>query len=114
LEPFEIRAGRRRAVIAEAIEELCMMARGRSDVRSVIVFGSAASGKIGPTSDLDVVVVRDTQLPRTERADDLLMGIRAPVGVDMIVVTPSELRDALPYTTFGATILAEGREVYAA
>lgn len=114
MESFAIRAGRRRAVIAAAIDELCAIARARSDIRRIVVFGSAASGRIGPTSDLDVLVVRETDLPRSRRADELLVAVKAPVGIDMIVVTPEEMRDRLPLTAFGAAILAEGQLVYAA
>ena len=84
------------------------------DVREIIVFGSYAMNRIGPTSDLDVLVVRETVLPRSQRGDDLLTAVRAPVGIDMIVVTPAEMADILPKTSFGKTIMAEGRRVYAA
>ncbi len=114
MERFAVRAARRRAVIEQAIDELVRIARGASDVREIMVFGSYAKDRVGPTSDLDVLVVRDTDLPRSQRGDDLLVAIRAGVGIDMIVVTPSERVDVLPGTSFGATILAEGRCVYAA
>jgi len=113
LEPFAVRAGKRRLAISDAIEELCSVARGMLDVREIIVFGSFVTDRVGPTSDLDVLVVRDTTLPRSQRRDDLLVAVRAPVGIDMIVVTPDEMRDQLPQSTFGRTILTEGRRVYA-
>ncbi len=114
LEPYERRAQRRRAVIDGAIAELCTIARADPDIREIIVFGSAAAGRVAPTSDLDVLVVRETVLPRSRRADDILVQVRARVGIDMIVVTPGERRDVLPATSFGRTILDTGRRVYAA
>jgi predicted nucleotidyltransferase len=114
MERFAIRAARRRAIIGESIDELVAIARDAPDIREVVVFGSYAKNCVGPTSDLDVLVVRETDLPRSQRADDLLVAIRAGVGIDMIVVTPDERMDVLPNTSFGATILAEGRCVYAA
>lgn len=45
------------------------------------VFGSTASGTIGPTSDLDVLVVRETSLPYHDRGDDLQ-------ALDKFYITP--------------------------
>jgi predicted nucleotidyltransferase len=49
-------------------------------VRGALVFGSYARGKVGPESDLDLIVVRDTDLPQLYRDDDirasLYLGVR--------------------------------------
>ena len=81
----------------------------------VILFGSAVSGKMGPDSDLDfLVVVPDDRQP-AEIMDLLNTGVRPRVmPCDFLVVTPSLLE------RYGNTpglvyreVLQNGREVYA-
>ena len=56
-----------------------------------IVFGSWARGEADGYSDLDLVVVLATELPRFERAK-LLTGVldAIPIPVDLLVYTPEE------------------------
>ena len=57
----------------------------------IILFGSAARGEMGPNSDVDLLVVKDTQDVRglAARIYRHLRGIR--VAVDAIVVAPSNV-----------------------
>ncbi len=82
----------------------------------IIVFGSAARDTMGPLSDIDLLVVMPEGVHRRKTAQDLYQRIRG-IGVpfDLLVATPSDLEKhkeniGLIYRT----ILAEGKEVYAA
>ena len=82
----------------------------------IIVFGSAARGKMGPDSDVDLLVVMPEGTHRLDTMGYLYRVVRG-VGVpfDVVVVTPRDLekygdRPGLIYMT----ALREGREVYAA
>ena len=57
----------------------------------IILFGSAARGEMGPHSDIDLLVVKDTEDVRglAARIYRHLRGIR--VAVDAIVVAPANL-----------------------
>ncbi len=74
-------------------------------------FGSYATGRIAPTSDLDLLVVRETPLRRVLREDDIRARLNVAVGYDFVVVTPEEYRDDLPGSSFGRTILAQARRI---
>ncbi|MCL2295834.1 MAG: nucleotidyltransferase domain-containing protein [Methanomassiliicoccaceae archaeon] len=57
----------------------------------IIVFGSAAKGEAGSQSDLDVLVIMDTELSYYKRAPEVrrkLLGI--PLAMDILVATPEE------------------------
>ncbi len=83
----------------------------------IILFGSAARGKMGPDSDLDLLVVKACEhrreVARAIRA--CLRGVAPGRGKDVVVVTPADVeRDA---DTIGYVIrpaLREGRVLYAA
>lgn len=58
----------------------------------VILFGSYAYGEPDEDSDLDILVIKESVLPRYERVREVkkyLRGIKIPV--DLIVYTPEEI-----------------------
>ena len=79
-----------------------------------IVFGSLSRGDATRHSDLDLLLVQDTELRFLDRYDDLLPEIvRSTPGrdVDLLIYTPDELRDAVD-RPFIATALKEGKVIY--
>lgn len=84
--------------------------------RRVILFGSAASGRIREDSDLDFLVVVPSHAQTEALTDRLNMDIRnRPMPCDFMVVTEPVLNKNRnnPGLVYGE-ILSEGREVYAA
>jgi predicted nucleotidyltransferase len=59
--------------------------------KKIIIFGSVAKGEADDKSDLDVLVVMDTELSYYRRAPEVrrkLLGI--PLAMDILVATPEE------------------------
>ena len=104
--PHRERLAERRALLERGVSRLLAICTALGDVEAVYAFGSYASGDIGVASDLDVLVVRNTNVRRVERDIPIRVAFDVPVGLDCIVVTPEEYRDILPTTSFGRTILA--------
>lgn len=81
----------------------------------VIMFGSAARGEMGPDSDIDLMIVMPDGTHRRhtmEEAHRLFMGL--PFPDDVVVATPSDLQRRRHSPGFiYATVLREGRELYA-
>jgi len=81
----------------------------------IVLFGSRARGQANPSSDLDILNVEESELPRYKRAARYL---RALVGVfpakDVVVWTPEEIEAwaNIPHA-FITTVLSEGRTLYA-
>jgi predicted nucleotidyltransferase len=83
-----------RAPARFTLDELAERMRGPLDVAGAeraIVFGSWARGEADGYSDLDLVVVLQTELPRFERGR-LLAGVldAIPIPVDLLIYTPEE------------------------
>ncbi len=84
------------------------------DVHAVYVFGSFARGSVGPRSDLDLLVVRDTTRSGPMRAEDLAIAARLTIESDILVLTPEEYERRSASTKFWRDVLADARQVYAA
>jgi len=81
---------------------------------AIYAFGSYAKAQLRDDSDLDLIVVQRTELPRRLRGRDVV-GILAemPFDLDLLFVTPDELAlDAPdPWTLLG-TVMPTAIEVY--
>jgi predicted nucleotidyltransferase len=81
-------------------------------VEQVILFGSAAREQTGLTSDLDLLVVWDTELPFLERTVALYRALDVEVAVDLLVYTPEEMQH-MAERPFMRRIRREGKVLYA-
>jgi uncharacterized protein len=82
----------------------------------IVLFGSAARGQAGADSDLDLLVVVPSGTHRRRVAQEIYRRIGGlGIAFDVLVATPDDLhRHASNPGLIYATILAEGREIYAA
>jgi len=80
----------------------------------VILFGSYARGDATERSDVDLLVVAQTALPRHKRAVDLYRQLRPyPFGMDIMVYTPQEMEEGKKSAlTSVSTVLREGTTLY--
>ena len=80
----------------------------------IVLFGSRARGRFREDSDLDVLVIEESDLPRYKRGAKYriaLMGLFP--SKDIVVWTPSEVEEWAPVSNaFITTILAEGKVLY--
>jgi uncharacterized protein len=100
----------------EEIEALVAQIVARIRPEQVILFGSYAKGKAHPGSDLDLLVIADTHVPRARRAANLgPLLATCLVPIDVHVYTPEEVRvyGAEEYS-FLWNALRVGRVVYPA
>lgn len=84
---------RRRAhalLLEEAVESVRRRLAGAEGVRRVSVFGSYARGRRDLFTDLDVLVVMDSDASFPERLADLYGRLALPVDVDIVCYTPEE------------------------
>ncbi len=79
----------------------------------IIVFGSYASGHIHEWSDLDLVVITETDLPFFERLKQVSLLTRSTVGMDVLVYTPAEWEHMKANRLFVRDeILKKGKVIY--
>ncbi|WP_112237621.1 nucleotidyltransferase domain-containing protein [Kribbella monticola] len=86
----------------------------RADPEEVIVIGSYAKGTATAASDLDLVLIRDTDLPASRRTTDLMPLVSSMlIPVDIHVFTREELTEyAKEPFSFLHTVTTTGRTLY--
>lgn len=96
--------------IEEVIERIIIHA----NPDKIILFGSYADGNPTEESDLDLLVIKDTDMPVYKRSTEIkkyLRGMKIPL--DLLVYTPAEVERYKDLgETFISQILKKGKLVY--
>lgn len=99
----------------KTLDDVIRRVVGAAQPKKIILFGSAARGAMGPHSDVDLLVIKETvdTLDLTTRIYRKLHGVGA--AVDAIVVTPADVdRFKDSHALVIKPALREGRVVYEA
>ena len=85
-----------------------------TNANQVILFGSYARGDAKPDSDVDFLIIADSDLPRFKRSRELYKLFRPyPFGMDIICYTPQEIeKGKKSFLSFVSTVLREGKTLY--
>jgi predicted nucleotidyltransferase len=97
-----------------ALRERLLPVLRRSRVQKAIVFGSFARGEASRHSDLDLILVQQTDQRFLDRYDGLLCELSRAVperDLDVLIYTPEELA-AMSQRVFIAAALDEGKVIY--
>ncbi|MGH7857773.1 MAG: nucleotidyltransferase domain-containing protein [Candidatus Binatia bacterium] len=102
------------ATTDELLEEVVRRIRSVGAPRAVVLFGSRARGDARPDSDLDLLIVEESSLPRFKRSGRYRRALRGVFPAkDVVVWTPEEVEEwrDVP-NAFITSVLAEGRVLY--
>jgi predicted nucleotidyltransferase len=101
-------------VTDELLAEIVRRVRAVGAPRAVVLFGSRARGDARPDSDLDLLIVEESDQPRFKRSGRYRRALRGLFPAkDIVVWTPGEIEEwrDVP-NAFVTSILAEGRVLY--
>lgn len=85
-----------------------------ADAERVVLFGSHARGEAQESSDVDLLIIADSDLPRFKRSRELYKLIKPyPFAMDIVVYTPEEIKkgERTP-VSFVSSVLKDGKTVY--
>ena len=103
----------RRARLEAELARFLPLLAGPGHAERVILFGSFARGEDGAESDLDLVVVKRTNLPFWKRVSEIRQLLKPRVAADVIVYTPEEIEQMGKDRPFVRDeILGRGRVLY--
>lgn len=102
------------SVTNDLLTDLVTRIRAVGNPLKIVLFGSHARGNPRPTSDLDILIIEESDLPRYRRAAhylQVLVGLHP--AKDVVVWTPAEVAAwaAVP-NAFISTALREGNVLY--
>lgn len=79
----------------------------------VILFGSYAKGDVGPASDVDLLVIIDTEESTWDLAVEISLTLKHSFPMDIIVRTPKEIARRLEFGDFFVRDIVEhGKVLY--
>lgn len=103
----------RQELLTDSLNELLPVLVEEYDPEQVILFGSMARGRVEEWSDLDLLIVKETDEPFLDRSVRVALLCRAIVGVDYLVYTPAELAQMIERgNPFIVEALREGQVLY--
>lgn len=96
------------------IEKLVQQIVARIQPQKVIIFGSYAKGTATIKSDLDIFVIKDTELPMANRNSDLKHLLYSSlIPIDIHVYTPEEVEEySKEQFSFVNSVLKSGKTVF--
>lgn len=99
---------------AHEIESVARKIGAATNAERVILFGSYARGTAGENSDVDLLIIAQSDLPRFKRSRELYKLFRPyPFAMDLLVYTPEEIeRNKRLPVSFVSFALQEGKTLY--
>ena len=84
------------------------------DPDTIILFGSYVKGTDNVTSDIDLLIVKDTDIPRYYRGIEVLEALsRYPIRFDLLFYTNDEVKAGLAREfSFIHSIVGKGKYIY--
>lgn len=101
-----------RRALEESLARLVALLSADPTVQRLILFGSYARGRSDLRTDLDLIVIQESESGFLERMTELARRVGSlPVDADILVYTPQEW-ERVQETPFGRSVLKEGRVLY--
>ena len=109
----DIRVQERREMLEGELNRWLPLLIAHEQPDKIILFGSFCAGEIGEWSDLDMVIVKETDVPFLDRTRQVLALLRPRVGLDVLVYTPEEFEQLSCERAFlRDEIIAKGQVIY--
>ena len=107
------RASEREKLLNQELDRYLALLIEHDEPEKVIVFGSLATGHIHPWSDIDLVIIKQTDLPFLQRLQEARRLLHPRAGTDILVYTPEEFEQLSQRRVFfREEILDKGIVVY--
>jgi len=96
----------------ENIEYLVEQVKMNFAPQQIILFGSCARQEERETSDIDLIVVAESEKDFVERIADFYRILKPKVALDLLVYTPEEFNRLLNESAFVKNAVKEGVKLY--
>jgi len=82
--------------------------------KQIILFGSLAKGDTHEWSDIDLVIIKDTDKEFLDRLEEAVLIAKPEVGINLLVYTPEEFKEMIEEGNNFITeeVVAKGKVLY--
>jgi predicted nucleotidyltransferase len=102
-----------KAIFSKEVNSLVSQLKSKYHPQKIILFGSVAQGKAGRNSDIDMLIIKNTQRRFLDRISDVLVCCDYKLPFEPLVYTPREIRERLRLGDFFIRdILKKGKVLY--
>ena len=103
----------RRALLERELNRWLPLLIAREQPDKIILFGSYCAHQVSEWSDLDLVIIKETEALFLDRTRQVLELLKPQVGVDVLVYTPKEFEQLSQERAFvRQEIVAKGKVIY--
>ena len=103
----------RKQLLEHELKRYLSLLADHAQLERVILFGSLVTGHVRPESDIDLVIIKQTELPFWKRLREMRRLLQPCVGTDLLVYTPNEFEQLRRERSFlRDEILGKGKVVY--
>ena len=85
-------AAQRKEALEKELDRIVATLIEKYKPEKIILFGSLATGKIQEWSDIDLLIIKETSTRRVYRRAEALKEIERNVPIDVIILTPDEVK----------------------
>lgn len=100
-------------VAEEQVREFVEALAREFSPQRVILFGSRGRGDFSGDSDVDLLVIMQTDKPELQQALDIRLRLPRSFPLDLLVKTPREVERRISlHDSFMTTVMTEGKTLY--
>lgn len=110
---LEAKALERRALLEAELERCLQLLRTHYAPQRILLFGSLASEQVSEWSDIDLVIIKETDQKFLDRIREVMRLLQPRVGMDILVYTPEEFAQIQKERLFvREEIVGKGKVLY--
>jgi predicted nucleotidyltransferase len=103
----------RRKILQQEVEEFVDRIKKAYVPDKIILFGSVATGKAKENSDIDIIIIKETEKKFWERLREISKYCSREIGMDVLVYTPEEFEKlSQDREFFKQEVLMKGKIIY--
>ncbi|MBI5299291.1 MAG: nucleotidyltransferase domain-containing protein [Deltaproteobacteria bacterium] len=104
----------RRKLLEEELQRILTVLIREYKPTRVYLFGSLASPRVHDWSDIDLIIIKETNRRFLDRIGDVLVLLKPRVGCDIVVYTPAEFDEMKTRKFFKTEVDQHGKILYEA
>ncbi|MGQ9623573.1 MAG: nucleotidyltransferase domain-containing protein [Candidatus Caldatribacteriaceae bacterium] len=105
--------GERKILLEEELSRMVAILVEKYQPEKIVLFGSLAEGHVHEWSDIDLLIIKETNKRPTERVLEVVQLVQPRVGIDLFVYNPSEIETMLEEkVSFVYDIMKTGKVLY--